>query len=259
MRSKMRLKDSVLLAMLIITVFSWNNDLLSMNKVSNDAPIIALLEEQIRLLSVEKEALVKENMQLQNDLMRIQRFYEEISKDIKWYIELSESPFTSEEAEDMVGYMTDDIIKAIMGFDPKTLARYIHPRKGVCFSASTMISRSDPVFTREQVSNFASDRQEYIWGIYSGTGDKIVLSPKAYFTEVLCNRRFEESIVRFNEVDDDFRGNHYLVYPNSVVVEYFYEGTEEWGFVDTAVVRIIFQQDDDQKWYIVGIIYNDRG
>ena len=32
MRSKMRLKDSVLLAMLIITVFSWNNDLLSMNK-----------------------------------------------------------------------------------------------------------------------------------------------------------------------------------------------------------------------------------
>src|SRR5690554_5359650 len=246
MRSKMRLKDSVLLAMLIITVFSWNNDLLSMNKVSNDAPIIALLEEQIRLLSVEKEALVKENMQLQNDLMRIQRFYEEISKDIKWYIELSESPFTSEEAEDMVGYMTDDIIKAIMGFDPKTLARYIHPRKGVCFSASTMISRSDPVFTREQVSNFASDRQEYIWGIYSGTGDKIVLSPKAYFTEVLCNRRFEESIVRFNEVDDDFRGNHYLVYPNSVVVEYFYEGTEEWGFVDTAVVRIIFQQDDDQ-------------
>lgn len=230
-----------------------------MNKVSNDAPIIALLEEQIRLLSVEKEALVKENMQLQNDLMRIQRFYEEISKDIKWYIELSESPFTSEEAEDMVGYMTDDIIKAIMGFDPKTLARYIHPRKGVCFSASTMISRSDPVFTREQVSNFASDRQEYIWGIYSGTGDKIVLSPKAYFTEVLCNRRFEESIVRFNEVDDDFRGNHYLVYPNSVVVEYFYEGTEEWGFVDTAVVRIIFQQDDDQKWYIVGIIYNDRG
>ncbi|HHT05693.1 MAG TPA: hypothetical protein GXZ97_05425 [Hydrogenispora sp.] len=259
MRSKMRLKDSVLLAMLIITVFSWNNDLLSMNKVSNDASIIALLEEQIRLLSVEKEALVKENMQLQNDLMRIQRFYEEISKDIKWYIELSESPFTSEEAEDMVGYMTDDIIKAIMGFDPKTLARYIHPRKGVCFSASTMISRSDPVFTREQVSNFASDRQEYIWGIYSGTGDKIVLSPKAYFTEVLCNRRFEESIVRFNEVDDDFRGNHYLVYPNSVVVEYFYEGTEEWGFVDTAVVRIIFQQDDDQKWYIVGIIYNDRG
>ena len=173
--------------------------------------------------------------------------------------QLSESPFTSEEAEDMVGYMTDDIIKAIMGFDPKTLARYIHPRKGVCFSASTMISRSDPVFTREQVSNFASDRQEYIWGIYSGTGDKIVLSPKAYFTEVLCNRRFEESIVRFNEVDDDFRGNHYLVYPNSVVVEYFYEGTEEWGFVDTAVVRIIFQQDDDQKWYIVGIIYNDRG
>lgn len=259
MRSKMRLKDSVLLAMLIITVFSWNNDLLSMNKVSNDASIIALLEEQIRLLSVEKEALVKENMQLQNDLMRIQRFYEEISKDIKWYIELSESPFTSEEAEDMVGYMTDDIIKAIMGFDPKTLARYIHPRKGVCFSASTMISRSDPVFTREQVSNFASDRQEYIWGIYSGTGDKIVLSPKAYFTEVLCNRRFEESIVRFNEVDDDFRGNHYLVYPNAVVVEYFYEGTEEWGFVDTAVVRIIFQQDDDQKWYIVGIIYNDRG
>ena len=94
---------------------------------------------------MEKEALVKENMQLQNDLMRIQRFYEEISKDIKWYIELSESPFTSEEAEDMVGYMTDDIIKAIMGFDPKTLARYIHPRKGVCFSASTMISRSDPV------------------------------------------------------------------------------------------------------------------
>ena len=231
---------------------------LSMNKVNDNAQRIALLEEKIRVLTAEKEALLKENTQLQNDLIRIKSFYEEISEEIRWYIELAESPFTSEEAKHMVGYMTDDIIKAIMGFDPESLARYIHPSKGVCFSASTMISRSDPVFTREQISGFVSDSQEYTWGIYSGTGEKIVLSPKAYFTEILCNRRFAESIVRFNEVYDDFRGNHYLVYPNSIVVEYLYEGTEEWGFVDTAVLRIVFQPHDDQNWYIVGIIHNDQ-
>lgn len=246
------------MAIFIITMLSWNKDLLSMDKANDNAQKIALLEERIRVLSAEKEGLVKENARLQNDLMRIERFYEEISEDIKWYIELSESPFTSEEAERMVGHMTDDIIKAIKGFNPKSLARYIHPGKGVRFSSSTMISRSDPVFTREQVSNFLSDSQEYIWGISSGTGEKMVLSPKAYFTEILCNRRFEESIVRFNEVYDDFRGNHYLVYPNSIVVEYFYEGTEEWGFVDTAVLRIVFQPHNDGNWYIVGIIHNDR-
>lgn len=258
MKSRKIFTCTLFVALLLIFVPIWNENLFATDQENNHAQTIALLEEKIRELSAENEALAKENRQLQNDLKRIKSFYEELTEDIRWYIKLSESPFATEEAEKLVGYMTDDIIKAIKGFDPKSLARYIHPTKGVCFSASTMISRSDPVFTREQVSDFISNPQEYIWGIYSGSGENMVLSPKAYFTEILYNRRFEESPVRFNEVYDDFRGNHYLVYPNSVVVEYFYEGTKEWGFVDTAVLRVVFQQHADRNWYIVGIIHADR-
>ena len=65
---------------------------LSMNKVNDNAQRIALLEEKIRVLTAEKEALLKENTQLQNDLIRIKSFYEEIEEEIRWYIELAESP-----------------------------------------------------------------------------------------------------------------------------------------------------------------------
>lgn len=228
------------------------------SEITTENATVALLEKRISLLSAEKEALLEENRQLQNDLARIISFYKELRGDIKWYIDLAESPFTPEEAARMVGHLTDGIIKAIMGFDPEALARYIHPRKGVRFSASAMVSRSDPVFTREQVHSFVSDPQEYIWGIYGGSGERIIFSPKDFFMKILCSRRFEDGIVRFNKVYEDFGGNHYLVYPNSVVVEYLYEGTEEWGFVDTAVLRIVFQQHDDRNWYVVGIIYDDR-
>ena len=259
MKIRTTITMTVLVSLLVIIALIWNENLFATDPVTEDTPKIALLEASIKNLAAENEALAKENRQLENDLKRINGFREELSEDIRWYIKLSESPLTTKEAKEVVGHLTDDIIKAIKGFDPKLLARYIHPTKGVGFSASAMISRSDPVFTQKQVSDFVSEPQVYIWGIYSGSGDKMILSPKAYFTEVLYNRKFEESPVRFNEVYDDFRGNHYLVYPNSVVVEYFYEGTKEGGFVDTAVLRIVFQQHDEQNWYVVGIIYNDRG
>lgn len=255
MKTRTTITMTVLVSLLVIIALIWNENLFATDPVTEDTQKIALLEASIKNLAAENEALAKENRQLENDLKRINGFREELSEDIRWYIKLSESPLTTKEAKEVVGHLTDDIIKAIKGFDPKLLARYIHPTKGVGFSASAMISRSDPVFTQKQVSDFVSD----IWGIYSGSGDNMILSPKAYFTEVLYNRKFEESPVRFNEVYDDFRGNHFLVYPNSVVVEYFYEGTKEWGFVDTAVLRIVFQQHDEQNWYVVGIIYNDRG
>jgi len=93
-----------------------------------------------------------------------------------------------------------EILEYMKDSDFKALSRIVHPTYGVLFSPYATISESTAkVFTAAQVRVFATDKAEYIWGTYDGSGDPISLTPCAYFAEFVFDRDYiRSSLVGIN-------------------------------------------------------------
>lgn len=83
------------------------------------------------------------------------------------------------------------IVELIKEEDYKDLANVVHPDNGVVISPyATITLATNKRFTPKQVAAFADDAQEYVWGVYNGTGEPIELTPKEFFSAFVFNKDY---------------------------------------------------------------------
>lgn len=163
-------------------------------------------------------------------------------------------------AEKIIKEFAGKLITAIKDKDAETVSGFVHPEKGVRFTAYTSVSEeSDTVFTAEKMKMFFDDRTTYLWGYYDGIGSEIRLTPTEYYDQFIYSEDFvnaEET--GYNEVLSSGNAveNQFEVYDNPIVVEYYFPGfNPEYGSMDWKSLRLVFEQYES-NWKLVGVIHN---
>ncbi|WP_421383510.1 hypothetical protein ACOJQI_03245 [Bacillus salacetis] len=148
----------------------------------------------------------------------------------------------------------DNVLDALLNKDMDTLASYVHQEKGLLISPYVNISDEDVVFEQEQVANLFEMKETYTWGYQDGSGKPMKSTPQEYF------QRYQD----FAEVDkvivDDLkqRGNVQMnikeYFPESHVVEFYKNGTEENSNMDWSSLYIVFQKNSEGEWKAVALV-----
>lgn len=164
-------------------------------------------------------------------------------------------------AEGIIGALANEVMLALRAQDGASLARFVHPEKGVRFTPYTYVQpERDLVFTPEQIRHFFDDQTVYHWGYYDGTGDEINLTPGEYYQRFIYSADFiNAEQIGYNEVlsAGNMLENQFEVYAQPIIVEYYFSGfNPEYMGLDWQSLRLVFEEDDD-GWKLTGIIHNE--
>ena len=150
-------------------------------------------------------------------------------------------------------------LDAISKCDYKSLSEYIHPTKGIVFTPFSYVNCDENlVFTAAQVSNFATDNDKYIWGVYDQSSVSIEATVRDYFERFVYDKNFLyanqigiNSIIRqgnsIENVIDEF--------PDSVFVDFYDSGSEEYDGLDWSSLKIVMEKCNGE-FKIVAIIHS---
>ncbi len=150
----------------------------------------------------------------------------------------------------------DAIIQAIRDRDISVIAAEAHPEKSLLVSADGFIDETDPQFSIDFIPGLLDDTTEYTWGLGFGEDGEINYTFSDYLTEIAYTADlaqpdligFRERVSSGNTID-----NAAQVFPDGVVVEYYYAGTDEFGYLDWRSLRLIFEPIDND-WKLVAIV-----
>ena len=145
------------------------------------------------------------------------------------------------------------------------LSHYVHAERGVLFSAYTYVEPAENVtLAREEVALIASDTTQRLWGHQDGSGFPINTTAPEFIDEYIIDQNFDvaergqpNEIIRtgntINNVPDAFIDSSVSSRDEIGFVEYHLEGSEEYGGMDWASLRLVFQLERD-SWYLIGIV-----
>jgi hypothetical protein len=155
---------------------------------------------------------------------------------------------------------SEEILKLLKNKDYDALASYVHPEKGVRLSPYTYVDlNNDVVLTRNDLNAMAIGEQDYRWGTTDGKGDPINLSVNAYMDRYVYDKDYlSAEEVFFNQKFQ--RGNSlnnvFSVYSQSMIVEYYLPGTEEYSGMDWRSIKLVFEQHNDE-YYLKAIVHSE--
>lgn len=156
-----------------------------------------------------------------------------------------------------VEQLAQEVIQVINKRDMEALAVYAHKEKGVLFSPYVHVKDQHQEFTKEEIANFKEDETVYHWGNYDGSGKPIELTPLAYFNEFLNVEKLQEPdeifVNQYNQHGNAIN-NHKEQFPNTKIIEYHVEGTEENAKMDWQSIHLVFEKNDNELWKLTAII-----
>ncbi len=162
-----------------------------------------------------------------------------------------------EEARAEISSQADRVIQALKRKDMNALAAYVHPVKGVRFSPSATVGWKGHVqLMAPAVRQLLKDPTRRTWGVNDGSGTPIRLSSAEYYAKFIYSRDFAKApFIGFNafEAKPSDRDNLWEVYPNALVVEYYFPPTLPDGN-DWAGLRLVYEKNDG-RWFLSGIIH----
>jgi hypothetical protein len=155
---------------------------------------------------------------------------------------------------------TAEIIWAIKNHDMEALAATVDTHQGVRFSPYTYVDVDrDLVFMPVPVALLWEDTTAYLWGTFAGSGEPIELTFQEFWGEFL----YDVDFARPDKVGyDEFIGwgsminNIREVYPSAVVVEYHFEGSEQYGYLDWRSLRLVLMEEGD-VWHLVAVVSDE--
>lgn len=169
-----------------------------------------------------------------------------------------ECRLSAEEARTEIAAETAAVIEALGKKDMGALAKYIHPVKGVRFSPSATIGATTNVVLRQQaVRRLFQSTEKRTWGSDDGTGEPIRLTPAAYYARFVYDRDYRSApTTSFNtfEAPSTDQNNVWEVYPNALVVEYYFPPSTPDGN-DWAGLRLVYEKHEG-RWYLSGVIHD---
>lgn len=153
-----------------------------------------------------------------------------------------------------------NVVEIINDKDMQTLSNFVHPTKGVRFSAYGHINMStDLIFTNTQVAGLMNDTQVYTWGSYDGSGEPINQSFADYFDEFIYDEAYENPNMIGNNVSiaqGNIINNIADAYPNGEFVDFHFNGFDpQFEGLDWSSLKLVFEEDNG-TWYLVGIIHD---
>ncbi|WP_438315499.1 hypothetical protein [Sporosarcina sp. FA9] len=153
------------------------------------------------------------------------------------------------------------VLRALKNGDMKTVAAWAS-RKGVRFSPYAYVdTKTDLVFSRDELEGLMGDPTERIWRTYPGSGDLIELTFKEYYNQFIYDADFmSDAEVSVNEMlgESTTINNLNEVYPKEShnFVEYYIDGFDPvYEGMDWRSLCLVFEKIGDDS-ALVGIIHN---
>ena len=152
--------------------------------------------------------------------------------------------------------MAADVAQILQNEDMAALSALAHPTDGIRFSPYTWVENNHQVFSAAALPNLLSDNSVYFWGIEDGTGDNIDKTPQEYFDRFVTARDFTSpDDIQYNTVvaRGSLLNNIPTFYPNAIFVEFYVEGTAQFGGLDWRSQYIVMEEYNGD-WYVVAIV-----
>lgn len=150
-------------------------------------------------------------------------------------------------------------VQLLMASDLSGLSAMVHPTDGVRISPYNYVLPSHLVFFPQDLPGLLTDPTVYHWGTEDGTGDPILRTAQSYFPRYLTDRDYTQpDQVVYNQIIP--RGNMLYnldtFWPNGVFVEFFVEGTAQYGQMDWRSLFVVLTEDNG-TWYVTGLVHGE--
>lgn len=158
----------------------------------------------------------------------------------------------------MLEQQATEILQAIHDHDMDVLSSHVHAEKGLLFSPYFSVMDDTVRFEKDEVPSLLENDATYLWG-YGEANTEIQLTPVDYFDKHLQVKRFFESDEVFVDTQNQkVDPTNYLktVFPDSKIVEFYHDGTEQYSRLDWRSLNLVFEQDEEGAWRLVAIINN---
>lgn len=170
-----------------------------------------------------------------------------------------DTPSPVEKPVNHVAVQGEEILKAFKNGDYSKLSSYIHPDKGVRFSAYSFVEPTrDKTFTASQIQEMTGNTTVYEWGLYDGSGEPIKLNFENYVKKFVYDKDFlTVKKVSFNHpmVGGNTINNVAEKYPDATIIEYHDPGKKQNDNMDWSSLRLAIEKKDG-VWYLVGVIHD---
>ena len=161
------------------------------------------------------------------------------------------------EAKQIIAPTAKQAIEALKNRDMVQLAGMAHPEKGVLFSPYGFMGEDKVVLKPDQLSGALTDPTIRTWGSHAGSGEPFELTFAAYFDRFVYSHDFAVAPqISYNQpIKERYHVEEFD--PGSIMVEYHFPGFEpQYEGMDWKSLRLVFEQQD-QTWYLVGILHNE--
>jgi|GEM_PF-1678294 len=152
--------------------------------------------------------------------------------------------------------MNAQVIQLLQDEDMTGFQAYVHPTQGVRFSPYNFVETSHLVFSATAIPSLLADPTVYNWGVEDGTGDPLDKTAQEYFDRYVNRKDFTNpDEIHYNTIIQ--RGSMLYnisgFYPNANFVEYYVEGTPQYGGLDWGSLYVVYENFQG-SWYVVGIV-----
>lgn len=152
------------------------------------------------------------------------------------------------------------VLAAMQEGDYETLAAFVHPERGVTFTAFSTVSKSDLTLTANQVAGAAENESKYIWGIAHGSGTPLDLTIQEYFAAYVISADYSTAPligVNYVSASGNSLENVAEAYPDDVFLEYYFPGTDSASSgLDWSALKLVFGAAQGEL-KLVGIIHSE--
>ncbi|WP_088007375.1 S-layer homology domain-containing protein [Indiicoccus explosivorum] len=153
---------------------------------------------------------------------------------------------------------SNDILQHLKDQDFEAVAEYVGSEGlSFCPFAGGCADGDGVTMAKGQVRNFMEITTEYLWGYEAGSGFEINLTPAEYYDKYLLDAPYEEKTMYGNSGDSMSRELIRERYPEAVIIEYYYPGTEANSYMDWQSLSMVFEEQANGDWTLLALV-NDR-
>ena len=144
--------------------------------------------------------------------------------------------------------LTENIVTLLQNRDYQAFSQYVHPDEGLTVTPYLYVDSEAVTFTKQQVSQWLTDQTTYLFGYNDGRGDPINVTPIAFIERFIETRALtapDDVLIDAFSTHGNSLNNTTEAFPDlSAVVEYHYDGTEEYVGMDWRSLHFVFKEID---------------
>jgi hypothetical protein len=157
--------------------------------------------------------------------------------------------------------LADSLIGLIAQQRWDTLARFVHPERGLRLSPYGYVDSSDVVLSPASVAALDASSKTRLWGRFDGSGKPIRMPFERYYERFVYDRPFRTA--RQGSVNEQLGTGNTInnipafFGPGATYVEYYAAGSDEYSGMDWRSLRLVFLPGDEGRWRLVGLVHDE--